>query len=118
MKFIISRTSDIWGENSPCKEAKREKAISQNWRTVKTLEEAKKHHWFDQWYNNGINHREERGLIVCDSKIKHNIWVIEINDLTQLLGLAEKYGELVISLSENDYKGFQSKIEIYDDYRE
>lgn len=117
MKFHISRTSAY--EEKPCEEAVQEYFTALDSRTVPTIEEARKHHWFKDWYENGVNHREENGHIVCDSKEKRPYWVIEINSLDDLLALEKKYGSLVIERPGwMGPKGIDYEVEIYDDYRE
>ena len=77
MKTIIKRTS-TWN-SKPCDEAVLENLTPLNYRTVVTLEGAKTEPWYDDWFNSGDNHREEGGMIVCDSKIKEDIWTIEFD---------------------------------------
>lgn len=115
MKYIISRTSD-WFKKQPCIEAKCEELTRLDFRTAKTLEEAKGQDWFKSWYDSGINHRVENGYIVCDLKIKIKTWIIELNGLDELMALQKSYGELIIS--DSDFKEVKKEIEIYDDYRE
>lgn len=117
MKFIIERTSTL--DRKPCREAKSEKFMYIDHRTVKTLAEARlpKHkHWADKFFASGTNHREEGGMIARDTKMRPR-WVIEVNTLEDLLRLTDKYGNIIIG-SEDDYKGIEWYMEIYDDYRE
>jgi hypothetical protein len=65
-------------------------------RTVATLEEAKKYHWFDSWHKKGKNHREENGMIACDRIQKSTERVVEISSLDELLQLQERFGEVEI----------------------
>ena len=116
MKFIITRTS-IWDrKEKPCEEAKQAKATYLDYRTTKSLQEAKQYHWYEQWYNSTVNHRVERGMIVGEKKTKDKVWIVEINSLVDILNLIKKYGEIIILRS--DYKEYPFEIEIYDDYRE
>jgi len=57
---------------------------------------------------------EERPCIEATKKVidGRTFWTIEINTLEELNYLAEKYGEIIISM------GDTPSIEIYDDYRE
>lgn len=112
MKFIISRTS-AW-EGRPCKEAKKEKLTHLDYRTVKTLKEARKHKVMNSpisWFANGQNHREENGMVVRDMEFEY--WTIECENI---LDLYDRYGSLVIQDSE--CKEYPIEIEIYDGYRE
>lgn len=114
MKFSVTRTSRYWGK--PCNEAKKVKATYLDRRAVKSLEEAKKYSWFEEWYNSTVNHREENGYIIGEWKEKWDIWVVEINSLKDLLRFIDKYGQVVIQ--ESDYKEYPYEIEIYDTWRE
>jgi len=109
---IISRTS-LWDDEQPCPEAVKELLTYLDYRTVPTLEEAKKQWWYENWYNDGENHREENGMVVCDLKNKKEDWVIEFDNI---LDLHKKYGQLVVSKS--PYKEHELLLEIYDGYRE
>lgn len=118
MKAIISRTSRYGDDEKPCDEAVLESLTYLDYRTVATLEEAEKQFWYNQWLNDGENHREENGMVVCDKKIKFNNepirdWVIEFDNI---IDLYKKYGALVIDRS--PYKEYDLSIEIYDSYRE
>ena len=116
MEFVIKKTS-MWTEEKPCEEAYSKALTKLDVRTEKTFAEARKKHWFKEWYDNGINHRIENGYIVCDAKEKRAVWMIKIDTLDQLLAFIEKYGELIIS-DDAEYKENQRYIEIYDAYRE
>jgi len=115
MKFIITKTSMNWNEK-PYRKAKKEGLTYLDYRAVSSLEEAKKYPWFEQWYNNGKNHREENGIIVCELLEKKDKWVIEINDLEELIDLVKEEGDIVILKSH--YKEVPFVIEIYNSYRE
>lgn len=112
MKFVVTRTSS-YGDKKPCKEAHLEKVFRLDFRTVPTIEEAKKYHWFEGWFSRGRNHREEKGMIVCDVECEE--WVVSMIKLARLVEFVEKYGEIIISAG--IYKGIM-EIEIYDSYRE
>ena len=116
MIFVISRTS-IWNcEEKPCDGAFIKELTYLNFRAVKTLKEAEKYPWFDDWYNHGINHREENGMIVCNAKKKRGVWCMEVGSLNELVALYDKCGDIVIT--DAQYKEVPIGIEIYDDYRE
>ena len=79
-------------------------------RTVATLDEAKKYHWFDSWHKRGKNHREENGMIACDRIQKSTERVVVISSLDELLQLQERLGRLEIVNS--DYLEIPKQIEI------
>ncbi len=116
MKFIVHRTSDWLEKNAPCKGAKLDEYIYIDRRTVKTLKDARKYWWGEEYLNNGTNHREEYGMIARDLKPVKK-WTIEIYSLEDLLKLQKKEGNLIIH-DIDDLKGIELGIEIYDDYRE
>ncbi len=98
MKFIISRKRLPVTENKkPCDEARQEELTPLDYRTVKTLEEAKGKVWYKDWLESGENHREENGIVVCNKKEKTKQWVIEVNTLKELIAFQDKYGEIVFS---------------------
>ena len=121
MKYKIRRTS-TW-DSCPHPDAVREEYILIDRRTVATLEEAKKQHWYKNWYEGGVNHRVERGMIACDVKYRNAKdkvfyrWVIEIDDLVKWV---EDLGsEIILKPKYNDASTNPlPEIEIYDDYRE
>lgn len=97
MKFIVSRKmQSIAGEERPCDEAVREELTPLDYRTVDSLEEAKKKIWYKDWLKGGVNHREEDGRVVCEKTEKQQQWVVEIGSLDDLLRLQEKYGDILI----------------------
>jgi hypothetical protein len=110
MKFVISRKRVSVTENKrPCDEAREEELTPLDYRTVKTLEEAKGKVWYKDWLESGENHREEYGEVVCDKKDKTKKWVIEINTLEELIAFQGKYGEIAISDS-TQYKEARKEI--------
>lgn len=113
MKTIIQRTSGYDDDEKPCDEAVLEELTYLDYRTIATLEEAKKQYWYSSWFSNGENHREEKGMVVCDVVEKKKDWVIEFDNVFDLF---KKYGPLVIERSM--YKEYEFTIEIYDYYRE
>jgi hypothetical protein len=65
------------------------------------------------WYASGTNHRIENGEICRDMKYEE-VYVINIDNITDIMNLIDKYGECIIGRNAG---GFNT-IEIYDDYRE
>lgn len=116
MEFVIIRTS-FQNDEKPCEEAYRKYLTYLDYRTPKTIEEAKKLFWFEKWFEGGINHRVEEGGIVCDSKEKKAIWVIDIKNFEELFKFQKKW-QWAIVLSKSSYKEIKREIEIYDSYRE
>lgn len=97
MKFIVSRKRVSVTENKkPCDEAGEEELTALDYRTVKTLEQAKGKIWYKSWFEGGENHREEGGIIVCDKKEKVKAWVVEINTLEELVEFQSRHGAIVI----------------------
>ena len=118
MKFIVSRTSQWDDENPPCEEAKRDSVVLVETRALYTPEEFDKK--FAQregkWLSVGTNHRvNEKGYITRNNGTI-DVWLLELNNLEELVEFVDKYGEIVIGTDwrNKDYKS----IEIYDDYRE
>lgn len=118
MKFIVSRTSSWYRENSPCEDAKRDKIVRVETRSLKNPED------FDErfsrvegkWFSVGSNHRvNEHGYITRDREMM-DVWSVEFNTLDELVEFCNKYGDVVIEdcMWNKAYK----EIEIYDDYRE
>ena len=112
MKFIVGRTTVSLRESRrPCDEANETELTPMDYRTVKTLDEAKKKVWYKDWIEEGINHREENGMVVCDKKISEKQWVVDINSLDELLSFQSKYGEIMITESA-PYKEANKEIKI------
>lgn len=112
MKFVVSRTTVSLKESKkPCDEAREEALTPLDYRTVKTLEAARKKVWYKDWIEEGINHREEGGMVVCDKKEKEKQWIIEINTLDELIGFQNKYSELMI-MDSAPYKEARKEIKI------
>jgi hypothetical protein len=110
MKFIISTKSvSLTESKKPCDEAKEMALTPLDIRDVKTLEEAKGKIWYKNWIEDGENHREENGMVVCDKKAKINQWVIDTKTLEDLLTFQGKYGDIVISDS-SPYKEVKKEI--------
>jgi hypothetical protein len=105
MKFIVHESISLILE-----EEQEEKLTYIDRRTVATLVEAKKYFWFDEWYKRGKNHREENGMIACDSLQKSTERVVEISSLDELLQLQETLGRLEIVNS--NYLEVTKQIEI------
>lgn len=115
MEYIVERTSNF-EDNKPCEEAYEVEVLSYDYRSCKTIEEAKKHHWFDSWFNNTIDHVELPNCIRGTRKAKEKCWAIQINSLEELNSFYEKYGKIIIT---NPWFNRDIKvIEIYDYYRE
>lgn len=103
MKFEIYRTSGF-GMQKPCEEAFIDKVIHIDERfsdSPSKLPDSEK------WFSKGSNHRVENGNIKRD--LEREVYVVEINTLSELIDLSNKYGDLIID---------KNTIEIYDDYRE
>ncbi len=113
MEFIIERTST---GNKPCKEAIPRDAIYIDRRTVKTLTEAKSKPWGKEFFEHGVNHREESGMVARDLD-ERKIYVINIDTLEGLVAFCEKYGEVILA-EVDGYKGYKYSLEIYDGWRE
>lgn len=112
MKIAISRTT---GNQPPCEEAVEFECIYIDYRTVKTLQEMKHLALGKGFFSEGINHREEKGMVARDMPPRL-VWCVEINTLDDITNLREKYDEDLIITSSN-YKGMPFKLEINDDYR-
>lgn len=98
MKFIVTKKNvSLTETNKPCEEAKEEALTALDYRTVPTLKEAEGKIWFKDWYNSGINHREENGMIVCEKKEKVLKWIVEFNTLEEFIAFQSKYGDILIS---------------------
>lgn len=112
MKFVVSRTTiSLIKSKKPCDEAIEAELTPLDYRTVRTLEEAKKKVWYKDWLEGGANHREEGGIVVCDKKGKEKQWIVEINTLEELMNFQGKYGEIVI-MDSAPYKETKKEIEI------
>lgn len=121
MKFIISCTSDYGDYSSPCAEAKEDRVVRIETRTLRTPEEFDKKFAAREgaWLSVGTNHRIGRNGYICRDREMMNVWTIEINSIEELIALSRKYGEKIIVadhyLSVNDE---YPTLEIYDGYRE
>lgn len=100
MKFEIRKYSE-WKEK-PCENAIKEtysvidtRSVNDPYKIWSTEEEVQKF-----WYGNGTNHRVENGKIKRDLE-EEFYWVIEINNIEELIELQEKYGE--IAINEDNY---------------
>lgn len=119
MKFIIRRTS-VWGNSSPCVEAKEEQVVETETRTLHSPEEFDKK-FADRegsWLSVGTNHRIDRNGYICRDRKKMNVWTIEINSIEELIALSRKYGEIIIADHYLNINDMHPTLEIYDDYRE
>ncbi len=112
MKFIVNRrTVSLVESKKPCDEAREELLTPLDYRTVKTLDEARKKIWYKDWIKGGVNHREEDGAVVCDRKVKEKQWVVDVDSLEELIDFQGKYGEIMISNS-SPYKEARTEIRI------
>jgi hypothetical protein len=110
MKFIIStKMVSLTESKKPCDEAEEKALTPLDYRDVKTIDEAKGKIWYKKWIEDGENHREENGMIVCDKKTKVNQWVVDLNSLEDFLAFQSKYGDIVISDS-SPYKEAKKEI--------
>lgn len=117
MEFMVSRTS-IWsGDKQPCDESYRKEYIPIDVRTVGRPEDIPFYRGkSDWWYDEGINHKvNEIGYIERELEPR-NGWFIEIKSLEELLKFKDKYGNIIIRDSYQNYNILE--IEIYDCYRE
>ena len=80
--------------------AKKETLTYLDYRTVPTMEEAKKYSWYKEWFGGGKNHREDknRGMIVCE--VQQDEFIIEIKSLSNLVKLLESIDEVSITKCE------------------
>ncbi|RJQ22813.1 MAG: hypothetical protein C4560_01865 [Nitrospiraceae bacterium] len=112
MKFVASRTTvSLRGNKKPCDEAREDELTPLDFRTVKTLEAAKKKVWYKMWLEGGANHREEGGVIVCDKKEKEKQWVVDIETLEELINFQNRYGAIVI-MDSAPYKETRKELKI------
>ncbi len=110
MKFVVSRSKvSLTGTKKPCEEAVEEDLTLLDYRDVKTLEEAKSKIWYKEWFEGGENHREEAGMVVCDRKAKTRQWVINLDNLEDLVSFQDKYGDIIITDS-SPYKEARKEI--------
>lgn len=114
LKFIVNRTSARNSEEPPCEGAVAEQRPYVDIRSVDSPEKLTYPHDAAQdWYKRGSNHRVIDGCIVRDLEA-HQVWTIELADLSALSNFCKIYGPIVI---EQDVTG-ALLLEIYDDYRE
>ena len=100
MKFIISKKiMSVTMNKQVCDEAVLEELTPLDYRKVPSIEEAKKKVWYKDWIADGVNHREEDGMVVCEKKNKSSKWVVELGSLEELLAFQGKYGSINISNS-------------------
>ena len=114
MKFHISRVS-CWDDKvSPCKEAYKDKYVRVDERT--TNDPLKNKFIGKAWYDEGKNHRVEKGHIKRD--FDDEDWFIDINSFEELMALLKREGNLIISESYFLGDDKLGHIKIYDDYNE
>jgi hypothetical protein len=80
-----------------------------DFRTVSSIKKAQEKYWYKDWYSGGTNHREERGMIACDTPIKEMKDVIYIEDLQELIAFKDMYGDFMIT--DSSYKEVPYRIE-------
>lgn len=97
--------------DKPCNEAYQVNVTYLDYRMASTIKEAKNQGWFKSWYDNGTNHREENGMVVCEQNELRNIWVINIGVFQELTNLLNKYKE--IKIRKSDYKKIEYDIVVY-----
>lgn len=81
-------------------EVKKESLTFLDYRTVPTLEEAKKCSlWYKDWFSRGTNHREdkERNMVVCD--VPETNFTIDVNSLEELASLVTKMEGMILAKS-------------------
>ncbi len=119
MKIIISRTSDMYGREKPCEEARM--GMFPYWSSRACSEE-----YFDEnfsnseglWRSKGKNHTTV-GSHITRQEDDRELWYVDIESFDDLYKLQDKEGELIIKTYK--YGGPNDKlleIEIYDTYRE
>jgi len=116
MRFIVTRTSIEYGK--PCDEVVPGK--EELWRPRDLSEE--EFNKENSWSLKKMHRREvERNRFNKDGKIEWNTgyedcWVLDIDNLEQLLKFIKKYGRVIIY--EKYHDDDDNGIEIYDGYRE
>ncbi len=90
MKFICSRSSTLW--ERPCEEARGEFVTMQDWRSCPNLDDARHRWWFAEWHGAGANHRAENGMVVCERRKKERAWIVELENLEDLVGFQKRNG--------------------------
>jgi hypothetical protein len=86
-------------------------------RTWGSLAAAPKDPWGVKRFASGKNHRKDgHGGVVRDEE-GQSIWYVEIDTLESLCAFNVRYGDLIIKECTH-WKGYDSELEIYDDYRE
>ncbi len=116
MEYIIRKTSTIFNEEKPCDEAYNIEVTSYDYRSCKTLSEARNKHWFKSWYNNTTDHVELKNCIRGTRKEKEKCFAIQITSLEELNHFKEEHGDIIITSPYFNHDLLM--IEIYDDYRE
>lgn len=115
MKFIVGKKRvSLTESKKPCAEAKELDLTPLDIRDVKTLEEAKGKIWYKDWLEEGENHREVNGMVMCDKKAKVKQWVIDLNTLDELVAFQSKHGDILLSDS-SPYKEAKHEIILQSD---
>lgn len=117
MKFIIETAEHSNAERAPDARCTREKLTYLDYRTVPTLKEARNRHWFNQWHERGVNHREdkERGMVVCEAG-QHACWVIDLPNIEALMQFQQWLG--CIEIENSDYLEVEKVIRVPADWNE
>jgi hypothetical protein len=116
MRFVISRTSLWVEEEPPCDDAIKVDVVRIDERTAddpaKIGSSKGNRGW---WFEEGRNHRVEKGRIRRD--FDDTAWVVDIKSFDDLMAFCREHGTLVLSAESINTYGMPG-IEIYDDYRE
>lgn len=105
MKFVLSVPHNFSDKH------KTEMLTYLDFRSAPTLAKAKKcKFWYEQWFNSGVNHREKQGMVVCESKKKHRCFVVEIQNLKDLIEFQTKHG--CVEISNSNYLEIPKEITI------
>ena len=113
MIFTVRRVSQFDDTQKPCEEAFRGVLLSVDIRTISDPSEFNDKTLEKNWYKEGTNHRLINGCIARDMGMEE-VWLIEFENLEQLLEFKEKYDDIIIRTSYIDNKTHE--ILIYDDY--
>lgn len=121
MKFLINRVSR---QEPPHKNAQKVFFnVIESW-AIPTFDEWNKRFsvYDGDWQSKGINHKETEGHIIREfPDDKLGFWIIEIDDLNELLEICSETEDRIIldqTVLWMKERGIDGSIEIYDDYRE
>lgn len=116
MKFIINRTSHRDDSTSPCEGAAPECIPDYDYRTC-DMEHIRAQPWGARWFAVGADHHDIEGGCVRYLGMRR-VWTLEVSTLDELLKLAQREGQIIISPANQPRDAVTFEIEIYDDYRE